>query len=434
MAVAFGPPDLGAVPPWAGTGPAAPSGPVVVALGPGASAERVVRRAAELAALRQAPLVGVCVRDTSGAGTAVPRGSRSLQRVLGEFGGRFIEVSGTDIALELARFAEREHAAILVVGDTSRSRGRRLVHGSIARRTLRLIGPVEVYVVPPGACRRSDPPGAAQHRAIREQVAPPPRRPLPWVLAVVAPVALMAALSPARPAIGLGGALACGLVAVVAVALAGRAGPVILATAIALASAALLFAVPLHGLRIGQLAGAGALTVFGAAGVAAGLRVRTLAVRARQTARWHAEAGRLARLVACGMAEPAKPPAELAAGLRAAFALDATGILSRGADGWRVVAAAGGPVPDHPYRAQFAAEIGPGRVLVLSGEALSAGGTSPLRVFAGELLLARRRSQLEALNAMAASPHAEAFSGTRGCSAGWPEGRKRTPQPGTVMK
>ncbi len=343
MTAAHGPSGLPAALPQPGRGSAAaPPGPVVVALGPGASAERVVRRAAELATLRQAPLVGVHVRDISGTGIVMSRGARSLERVLGDFGGRFAEVGGRDTARELARFAEREHAAILVVGDTSRSRVRRLVHGSIARRTLRLIGPVEVYVVPPDTHRRSAPPGAAERPAIRERLA-----------------------------------------AVVTVRLAGGVSAVILA---------------------------------------------------RQTARSHAEADRLARLVACGVAEPAKPPAELAAGLRAAFGLDATGILSCGAEGWRVLAAAGEPVPDHPYGAQFAVEIGPGRALVLRGEALTAGGASALRAFAGELLLARHRSQLEALSSATASPHAEACSGTRGRWAGWPEGRKRTPHPGTVMK
>jgi nucleotide-binding universal stress UspA family protein len=340
MTAAHGQPGLRAASPQAGPGLAASPGPVVVALGPGASAERVVRRAAELATLRRAPLVGVQVRDTSGIGIARSRGARSMERVLGDFGGRLVEVGGTDIALELARFAEREHAAVLVVGDTSRSRGRRLVHGSVARRTLRLIGPVEVYVVPPDAHRRGGPHGAAARTATNERVPWPLPRLFAWVLAG----------------------------------------------------------------------------------------------RARQTARSRAEADRLGRLVACGVAEPTKPPAELAAGLRAAFALDATAILSCGAEGWRVVAAAGEPVPGHPYGGQFAVEIGPGRVLVLSGAALTAGGASALRVFTGELLLARHRSQLAALNSATASPHAEARSGTRDRWAGWPEGRKRTPHPGTVMK
>ena len=130
-------------------GMAATRGPVIVALAPGAPARHAVRRAAELARLRHAPLVGVSVRDSTGIGAALNRDSQDLERMLAEFGGRYAEVGGTDIAWELARFAAREGAVTLVIGDTSHSRGHRLVHGSIARRTLRLAGAFEVYIVPP---------------------------------------------------------------------------------------------------------------------------------------------------------------------------------------------------------------------------------------------------------------------------------------------
>jgi K+-sensing histidine kinase KdpD len=282
-------------------------GPVVVALAPGAPAGPAVRRAAELAALRRAPLVGVAVRDASGIGAAVARESADLERMLAEFGGRYAEVGGGDIALELARFAEREKAGVLVIGDTSHSAGRRLVHGSVARRTLALAHGIEIYVVPPGARRR----GAA--------AGPRPRGRL-W----------------------------------------GRAA----------------------------VAGAG---------------VRGLAGRGSQSARSQAQAGRLARLAASVLADPAEPASDLVAELREAFDLDAVGILARDEEGWRLVAGAGGPLPEHPDAAQFAAEIGPGRVLVMSGAALGASDAHPLQAFTGELLLARRRAQLEALEATASA-------------------------------
>lgn len=105
--------------------------------------------------------------------------------------------------------------------------------------------------------------------------------------------------------------------------------------------------------------------------------------------------------MAGNLTEPPKPPAELMAELRAAFDLDAVGILSRDEDGWRVLAGAGGPLPGDPDSAQFAAEIAPGRVLVMSGAALTASDTHLLRVFAAELMLARRHAQLAALEAVA---------------------------------
>ena len=318
--------------------------------------------------------------------------------MLAEFGGRYAEVGGTDIALELARFAEREHAGVLVIGDTSHSRGRRLVHGSIARRALRLASNIEIYVVPPGTYRRGATPAPDNGTSVRDRVALTPRRSLlAWTLAVLAPTGLMAALSPARSSIGLSGALVCALLAVVAVALAGGVGAAMLATAVAVASADFFFTVPYHSLRAAHLIDVLALIVLAVVGAVTGGLVHVLTGRGRQTARSLAEADQLARLVASALAEPPRPPADLVADLRAAFDLDAVGILSRNGDGWQVQAAAGGPLPGHPDAAEFAAEIAPGRVLVLSGAGLTASDTHLLRVFCTELLLARRRAQLEAL-------------------------------------
>jgi two-component system, OmpR family, sensor histidine kinase KdpD len=392
-----------------GLGPAEPSpaaiaglvpGPVVVALAPGAPAEHAVRRAAELAALRRAALVGVSVRDSSGIGAAVARQSADLERILAEFGGRHAELGGTDIAVELARFAAREKAGVLVIGDTSHSRGRRLVHGSVARRTLSLARGTEIYVVPPGVRRRSGVPGPRRHGEGWGRAAlPPRRRTISWLVAVAAPVALMAVLSPARSSIGLNGALLCALLTVVVAALAGGAAAAMLATVVAAASADFFFALPGRSLLAPHLINGLALVVFAVVGAVVGGLVQGLAGRGRQTARSQAEADRLARLAASALADPAEPASDLVAGIREAFGLDAVGILARGEDGWRPLAGAGGPLPDHPDGAEFAAEIGPGRVLVMSGDALAASDTHPLRAFTSELLLARRRAQLDALEA-----------------------------------
>jgi two-component system, OmpR family, sensor histidine kinase KdpD len=231
-------------------------------------------------------------------------------------------------------------------------------------------------------------------------------------------VALMTALSPARSSIGLDGALVCALLTVVGVALVGGAGPAMLATAVAVVSAGFFFALPGRTLLAAHLIDVLALVVFAAVGAVVGRLAQGLAGMGGRAARSQAGADRLARLAATALTDPAEPASDLVAGLRAAFDLDAVGILARGAGGWRLVAGAGGPLPDHPDSADFVAEIGPGRVLVMAGEALAASDGHPLRAFTGELLLARRRAQLDALES----------------AAGLPEGRKRTPQPGSVMK
>jgi two-component system, OmpR family, sensor histidine kinase KdpD len=379
-----------------GPGMATQLGPVVVAVAPGAPAGRAVRRAAELAALRHAPLVGVSVKDSTGVAAAVSPNSANLERMLAEFGGRYAEVGGTDIAAELASFATREGAAVLVIGDTSHSLGHRFLHGSIARRTLRLVGPIEVYVVPPSRVRLRRPvPAEARAPTRRRTALPPRRRALSWLLAVAVPVALMAALTPARSSIGLSGALICGLLAVVCVALVGGVSAALLATAVAVASAAFFFAVPYDSFRVAHLIDVIALIVFAACGGVIGVLVEVLAVGARKAAREHAQADQFARLLAEALARATEPTAELAAELRSAFELDAVVILDRDGAGWRVLAGAGEPLPGRPEAADFAAEIAPGRVLALSGRALSAPTSDLLQVFTAELLLARRRAQLD---------------------------------------
>jgi two-component system, OmpR family, sensor histidine kinase KdpD len=371
-------------------------GPVVVALAPGAPAGRAVRRAAQLAALRHAPLVGVSVRDSTGVGAAITHNAASLERMLAEFGGRYAEVGGTDIAAELAGFAAREGAAVLVIGDTSHSRGHRFLHGSVARRTLRLVGPIEVYVVPPSPVRLRRPvPAEARGPTRRRTALPPRRRAASWLLAVVAPIALMAALTPVRSSVELSGALICGLLAVVCVALVGGVGAALLATAVAVASAAFFFAVPYDSFRVAHLIDAIALIVFAACGGVIGVLVEVLAVGARKAAREHAQADQFARLLAETLARAQEPTAELAAELRVVFELDAVVILDRDGAGWRLLAGAGEPLPERPEAAGFAAEIATGRVLALSGRALTAPGSDLLQAFTAELLLARRRAQLD---------------------------------------
>jgi two-component system, OmpR family, sensor histidine kinase KdpD len=383
-------------------GMAAQPGPVVVALGPGARAGHVVRRAAELAAMRHAPLVGVHVCDTSGSGIGAGRGARTLARTLAEFGGRYAEVAGTDIAWELARFAAREGAGVVVIGDTSHSRGHRLIHGSIAGRTLRLIGAIEVYIVPPRTGPRDGEPATHWVAGARRVLFPPRRRAVSWLVAVGAPTALMAALSPARASIGLGGALLCAFLAVVAVALVGGVAAALAATALAVLAADFFFAPPYYSLRVVHPIDVLALIVFTVCGGVIGGLAQVLSGRARRTARTRAAAEQLVRLLAAELAVVPEPTSEIAAELRAAFDLDAVGFLARGDQGWELIASAGAPLPDHPDAAQFAAEIAPGRVLVLNGAGLGRSGSHLLAAFAAELRLLRRRAQQQDIASHAA--------------------------------
>jgi two-component system, OmpR family, sensor histidine kinase KdpD len=371
--------------------------PVVVAVAPGAPAQLVVRRAAELAAQRRAELIGVHVRAATGL-TGPKHDSAGLERMLEQFGGRYAEVAGNDVPLALARFVEQENASMVVIGDTGHSSGHRLMHGSIARRTLRIIGPVEVHVVPPCA-------PAVGHRGrewiprdLRGRVALSPRRRLAGrLLALLLPTVLLAALVAVRAEIGLAAALLCALLSVVLAGLVGGVGAALLATITGLLSADFYFTVPYYTLRVAHWIDVVGLVVFALAGVSIGILVDGLAARARQTDRFRTEAAQLARMAARILAGPPSSRADLVTELRRTFDLDTVGVLCRSASGWRVEAAAGPSVSDDPGAAQFSAELAHDVLLVMTGHGLTHSDAELVRVFCAELLLARRRAQQDEL-------------------------------------
>lgn len=372
------------------------SAPVVVAVAPGAPARLVVRRAAELAAQRRAELIGVHVREATGLVTS-ERDSADLERMLEQFGGRYTEVAGNDVAVALARFAGQEKAGMVVIGDTSHSTGQRLMHGSIARRTLRLVGPIEVHVVPPGTVAAERPFRGWNARDLGRITLPPRRRLAGWLLALLLPTALMALLVAVRAEIGLAGALLCALLSVVLAALVGGVGAALLATVTALLSADFFFAAPYYSLRLAHWVDIVALMVFSLVGMIVGFLVDVLVARARQTMRFRAEAAQLARLAARVLLGPATSRADLVAELRRTFDLDGVGILSRSVSGWHVEVSAGAPPSDDPGDAQFSAELAHDQILVMTGRELTRSDAELVRVFCGELLLARRRAQHDEL-------------------------------------
>jgi hypothetical protein len=210
--------------------------------------------------------VGVCLRD-GGRGAGGRRGGPGdLERMLASFGGRHAEIGGAEGPWELARFAARTGVAVLVIGDAGRPRRRRPGAGSAARRVLRLAGPIEVWVVPPGTARGGAAPGPGRpRRAGRRAALPPRRRALAWLPALAGTAALVAAVQ------------------------------------------------AIH------LAGGPALIVFAATGTAIGALVHALAGPVRRAARFRAEAGQFARLVACAIVEPrlaANGPARSRSGRR----------------------------------------------------------------------------------------------------------------------
>jgi len=369
--------------------------PIIAALAGEPEGGHVLRRAARLAATGGTELIGVYVREPSGLVQPEPPWLEGQRRLLAELGGRYAEITGADVAMAVLDFARAEHAAQLVLGATRRTRAYETLHGSVIARTIRHAGPIEVHVIP--ALQPPKHPLTAHLRLQprhRRVALPPRRRLVGWLLAVVAPVAITAALTPLRSSLGLAGALLCVLLAVVASALVGGIRPAAAATVIGFLAADFFFTVPYYSLRIDRTIDVVGLIVFASVAAATGLLVDVLTTRGIQSAHSQAEADSLARLAAEALALGPGARQGMAAALRRTFELDAVAVFRRAGPGWQVIAAAGEPVPTAPDEAQFQAKLTGGDILALGGNRLAAQDARLLREFVTELGLAQERMQL----------------------------------------
>src|SRR4029077_13431944 len=112
---------------------------------------------ARMALRSRAELVGVHIR--SGDGLARPadgliEANRSL---LTELGGRYEEITGSDIPSALVAFARAENATQLLLGASGRSRWGELLHGSVINQVIRTASDgIDVHVISSAADRGHD--------------------------------------------------------------------------------------------------------------------------------------------------------------------------------------------------------------------------------------------------------------------------------------
>ena len=121
---------------------------VVVALTGSSDGERLVRRAARMAARSKGDLFAVHVRPQDGlAGGAADRLDRQRELVE-ELGGTYREVVGADIGEALVATARTLNATQIVLGATRRSRFAELTRGSVINRVIRDSGVgLDVHVI-----------------------------------------------------------------------------------------------------------------------------------------------------------------------------------------------------------------------------------------------------------------------------------------------
>jgi two-component system sensor histidine kinase KdpD len=373
---------------------------IVVALSGAPGGEHLLRRASRMAARSNGEVIGVHVRANDGLVRPEPVGLEDQRRLLSELNGRYAEVGGVDEAHALVEFARAENATQLIMGASGRSRLNELLRGSVINRVVRDAAPIDVHVISPPARKEAGLPQLARRR----RLAPLPlrRRVTALILATVGVAGFGAALSTLRSSLQLPAALLFLLLAVVMVATIGGAVPAMIAVAVAALTADFFFTPVFHSFRISHPADIVSIVVFLAVAGVVSVLVDQLARRGLQVTRARAEAESLARLAGGSVLFGVEALPDLVGELRRTFDLDAVAILAPDGDAWRVVAAAGSPVPGAPKDGSFSVDLDQGTVLVLVGHALSAEDSRLLVAFVGQLRMAQERLVLESEAATAA--------------------------------
>lgn len=148
-------------------GPWTTSERLLVCVGPGPYASRLVRKAFRMASDLKAEWCAVYVetprhlalRDAEHASLAE---ALNLARALGA---RVVTLSGTEVVEEILRFAEAEKVSKVVIGKPAGSVLRRMVRGSPVDGILRQSGDFDVYLIAPG---REAADGGPRARGVRE--------------------------------------------------------------------------------------------------------------------------------------------------------------------------------------------------------------------------------------------------------------------------
>ena len=372
-------------------------GCVVVALSGAPEAERVLRRASEMAQLAHRELIGVYVRVPSENLNAEPPWLTGQQRLLSESGGRYCELAGIDVATTVLDFTRAEGGRELVLGATRRSRRDELLHGSVIIKAIRSAGLIEVHVIParrpPERVKRPKREASTRHRRV---LLPGPRRAAAWAAAVILPVAVTLGLVPVRSSLELSGVLLCNLLAVVGVALLGGFRPAMLASGVAFVASDFFCAPPFYTLRVGRLVDLVALVTFVIVAVAVGGLVDVLTRQGVHTAQANARAENFIRLAADVMVG-ADTPLEVIDSLRRTFDLNAASLRCRDSGVWRVEASVGKTSFDDPDAPEISAEIANGRVLTLTPSRPNGPESILLGSFVDQLRFARERALLRSI-------------------------------------
>ena len=139
--------------------------------------DNLIRRAARLAQRAHGDLIGVHVHTDDGLTSPTTTLLDDHRRLLGELGGQFHQLTGSDVARTLVGFAHDQNATQVVLGASHRTRWTELVRGSVINDVIRRSGRIDIHVIstagaddgrarcpPPGPVDSPPCPGAASWR------------------------------------------------------------------------------------------------------------------------------------------------------------------------------------------------------------------------------------------------------------------------------
>jgi two-component system, OmpR family, sensor histidine kinase KdpD len=377
---------------------------VLVALSGAPGGDDLVRRAARIAMRTRAQLIGVFVVSSDGLSGSQPGHIEEHRALLEEFGGRYHEVAGAEVARAIVQIARAENATQVVLGASGRSRWAQITRGSVISDVIRQSDRAfDVHVISTASS------SAETHTG---SLLPPPRlrlaalsrrrQEIGFAMALIGLPLLTFLLSRVRDSVGLQNALLCYLLLVVAVATTGGALPAALASVLGFVLLNWFFAPPIHTFTISNGRDLLALVAFLVVAAVISALVDLAARRRNDAYRARGEARSLARMAAVVL-RANDPLPELVSDLVTTFHLEGGAVLHPSKEGWRIEAAAGVRPPTSPVDGNVTMSLPGEAMLVLRGSGLRAEDRQVFDAFATQLgvALESRRLQAEAAGAAA---------------------------------
>ena len=119
---------------------------IVVAIGEGEQSQQLLRRAARMAHRSRSELIGLHVVRPGRQSQHQPRASQ--KQLTEELGGRYFEITSSDVPGAIITIAESENASQIVIGSPRNGRMSRIQRPSLASELLARQSPVEIHLIP----------------------------------------------------------------------------------------------------------------------------------------------------------------------------------------------------------------------------------------------------------------------------------------------